>query len=128
VVQSVVLTSFVHSAGKNFVSNYSSVMFMNNQQMHLFFSSLLFYSVAPACFDTCVSSLSSSVSCSLPAELRTNRMHRDRCIPGLHITDTLQRTTQKFIKHCIRFECNSAGTEELPDDDAQLSKHVGAAE
>jgi hypothetical protein len=27
-----------------------------------------------------------------------------------------------------RFACNSAGTEELPDDDKHVSKHVEAAE
>jgi hypothetical protein len=53
----------------------------------------------------------------------------DRCVPGLHITDTQQRITQgSLINHCIRFACNSAGTEELPDDDTHVSKHVGAAE
>jgi hypothetical protein len=37
----------------------------------LIFSSLLFYSAAPTCFDTCVLS---SGSCSVPAELHENRM------------------------------------------------------
>jgi hypothetical protein len=63
--------------------------------------SLLLYSAAPTCFDTCVSSSGSS---SVPAELHANRMQwlirlcvircyvsvygglvcTDRCIPGLH--------------------------------------------
>jgi hypothetical protein len=30
--------------------------------------------------------------------------------------------------HCIRFIYNSAGTEQLPDDDTHMSKHVGVAE
>jgi hypothetical protein len=46
-------------------------MFMKNQQMHWSFSSLLFYSAAPTCFDTCVSSSGSS---SVPAEIHMNRM------------------------------------------------------
>jgi hypothetical protein len=41
---------------------------------------------------------------------------------------TLDRSTQSLINHCIRFACDSAGTEELPDDDTHVSKHVGAAE
>jgi hypothetical protein len=49
-------------------------------------------------------------------------------MPGLHITDTQQRITQSLINRCIRFAYNSAGTEELPDDDTHVSKHVGAAE
>jgi hypothetical protein len=28
----------------------------------------------------------------------------------------------------IKFACNSAGTEKLPDDDVRASKHVGAVE
>jgi hypothetical protein len=32
------------------------------------------------------------------------------------------------LNHCIRFACNSAGTEELPNDDTHVPKHVGAAE
>jgi hypothetical protein len=36
--------------------------------------------------------------------------------------------TRNLINHCIRFACNSADTEELPDDDTHVSKHVGAAE
>jgi hypothetical protein len=34
---------------------------------------------------------------------------------------------ESLINHCIRFACNSEGTEELPDDDTHVSKHVGAA-
>jgi hypothetical protein len=83
-------------------------LFINNQQMYWFLNSLLFYSTAPTCSDTCMSSSGS--------------------IPGLHIIDTLQRITQSFINHCIRFACDSAGTEELPDDDMHVSKHVGAVE
>jgi hypothetical protein len=30
--------------------------------------------------------------------------------------------------HCIRLACNSGGTEELPDGDTHVSKHVGVAE
>jgi hypothetical protein len=59
-----------------------------------------------------------------------SRQHNqtDQCIPGVHITDTYQRITQSLIRHCIRFACKSAGTEELPDDATHVSKHVGAAE
>jgi hypothetical protein len=32
-----------------------------------------------------------------------------------------------YVARCIQFACNSAGTEELPDD-MHVSKHVGAAE
>jgi hypothetical protein len=52
----------------------------------------------------------------------------DGCIPGLHVTYTEQRITHSLINHCIRFACNSAGTEELPDDNTHVSKQVGAAE
>jgi hypothetical protein len=34
--------------------------------------------------------------------------------------------THNFINLCIRFACNSAGMEELPDDDTHMLKHVGA--
>jgi hypothetical protein len=55
----------------NFCTVHFCSMFMNNQQMHWFFSSLLFYSATPACFDTYVSSSGSS---SVPAELYMNWM------------------------------------------------------
>jgi hypothetical protein len=32
------------------------------------------------------------------------------------------------MNHCIQFACNLADTEEIPDDDTYVSKHVGAAE
>jgi hypothetical protein len=35
---------------------------------------------------------------------------------------------QSLINHWIRFAYNSAYTEELPDDDTYVSKHVGAAQ
>jgi hypothetical protein len=54
---------------------------------------------------------------------------------GLLCTDTrppgnrhITTYNAEFINNCIRFACNSAGTEELPDDDTHVSKHVGAAE
>jgi hypothetical protein len=64
-----------------------------------------------------------------PSCVRTwQRNQTDRCTPDLHITDTQPRITQRLITHYIRFTCNSAGTEELPDDDTYVWKHVGAAE
>jgi hypothetical protein len=41
---------------------------------------------------------------------------------------TYNNVQRSLINHCIRFTCNSAGTEELPDDDKHVLKHVGAAE
>jgi hypothetical protein len=78
----------------------------------------------------------------VPAELHANRMQWlirlcvIRCYvsvmwrPGMHRSVRLrcQVRTQNLINHCIRFACNSAGTEEFPDDDTHVSKHVGAAE
>jgi cellulose synthase/poly-beta-1,6-N-acetylglucosamine synthase-like glycosyltransferase len=91
-------------------------LFLQITKKYTNFSSLLFYSAAPTCFDT---SVSSSGSSSLPAELHANRMQwliifcvirgcvsvvwrpgmrravwlryqvqTDRYTPGLHITDT----------------------------------------
>jgi hypothetical protein len=42
--------------------------------------------------------------------------------------NTQQRTTQNFINHRPKSACNSAGTEQLPEDGTQVPKHVGATE
>jgi hypothetical protein len=42
--------------------------------------------------------------------------------------DTQQRIMQSLINDCFRFACDSAGKEQLPDDDTHVSEHVGAAE
>jgi hypothetical protein len=42
--------------------------------------------------------------------------------------NTQPRTTQNFINHRPKSACNSAGTEELPEDGTQVPKHVGATE
>jgi hypothetical protein len=46
-------------------------------------------------------------------------------LPLLHVST---RTLSYMRIEFIRFACNSAGTEELHDDDTHVSKHVGAAE
>jgi hypothetical protein len=52
-----------------------SFVFINHQQIALIISSLLFYSAALTCFDTCVCvCVSSSGSSSLLAKLRANWM------------------------------------------------------
>jgi hypothetical protein len=52
----------------------------------------------------------------------------DRYAPGRHTTNIQPRTTQNFINHRPTSTCNSAGTEELPDDGTQVPKHVRATE
>jgi hypothetical protein len=95
----------------------------NNQQMHWFFNSLLFYSAAPTCFDTCVSSSGSS---SVSAESHANRMQWlirlcvIRCYvsvmwrPGVRIS---------FVSHVTQ----QAGKSALMMTHT-CRKHVGAAE
>jgi hypothetical protein len=41
---------------------------------------------------------------------------------------TQPHTAQNFINHRPKLACNSAGTEELPEDGTHVPKHVGATE
>jgi hypothetical protein len=79
------------------------LLFKNNQQMHWFLAVYYFYSAAPICFDTYVSS---SGSCSVPAELHANRIqwlirlrHTLLCLlcGGLMCTDL-----SGYIAKCVR--------------------------
>jgi hypothetical protein len=91
--------------------------------------------VAPTCFGTCVPSSGSS---SVPAELQADLdlwlikfcVVRGcvRIALGCRTIHTQPRNTQNFINHRPKSACNSAGTEQLPEDGTQLPKYVGAAE
>jgi hypothetical protein len=64
------------------------------------------------------------------ASPNAERVYEPACpwMPQANTTHTEQRITLNIINHCIRFACNSADTEELPDDDTHGSKHEAAAE
>jgi hypothetical protein len=47
---------------------------------------------------------------------------------GRHKINTQPCATQNFINHRPKSACNSAGTEEPPEDGTQMPKHVGATE
>jgi hypothetical protein len=81
----------------------------------------------------------------MPAELHVNRMQwfKDSTLYVVicllcsalvctvlsgHVATRPSHNKHITYNHCIRFTCNLAGMEELPDDDTHVSKHVGAAE
>jgi hypothetical protein len=57
----------------------------------------------------------------------TGLMRIDRYAPGRHIIYTKPHTTHNFINPKPKLACNAEGTDGLPGDGTQLSKHVGAA-
>jgi hypothetical protein len=65
----------------------------------------------------------------VPAELHANRMQwlLRLCVIRFYVY-VMWRPGMHRSVHTDRFACKSAGTEELPDDDTQVSKHVGVAE
>jgi hypothetical protein len=67
----------------------------------LIFSSLLFYSTAPTCFDMCVSLSGSS---SVPVELHTNRIQWliRHCVIGCYVSVMWKPGTHRSVWLCCR--------------------------
>jgi hypothetical protein len=101
--------------------------------------SLLFHFSASTCFGNCVPSTESS---SDPSELHVNldfwliKFYAVcGCVyimwqpgaSGCHVIYTKTHIAQNFINQKSKLACNSEGTDELPVDGTQLTKHVAAA-